>query len=284
VPWVLDVRDLWPDVAVALGELSEGRLLRLARAMERRLYSDAAAITTVTVPFAQHIARLTDQREKIRVVPNGTTSAWLKAGRQAERDTLGLPSGRFVWTFAGNLGLAQDLGTAISAAELLGDGFQLLLLGDGAAKPGLQAQAAELESGCVEFRPQVQPSAAAELLRASDALLVALAADPTLESFVPSKLFDFSATGTPVVVAAAGEAARLAEDAGSALTVRPGDPAALAEAIRRLRGDSELREKLGANGRRFAEANLREHQIAPMEDVLRAAVTGTSDTPDPAPS
>ncbi len=80
VPWVLDVRDLWPDVAVALGELSEGRLLKLARAMERRLYSDAAAITTVTVPFAQQIARRTDQREKIRVVPNGTTSAWLKAG------------------------------------------------------------------------------------------------------------------------------------------------------------------------------------------------------------
>jgi len=269
VPWVLDVRDLWPDVAVALGELTDRRLVRFARRLEHFLYNDAAAITTVTEPFRRHIRSHVDPSTDVALIPNGTTSLWLDvAQRTPDRGALGLPQDRFVWTFAGNLGLAQDLRTAVAAAKLLGSDFQLLLLGDGAAKGSLEAQAARLPPGCVVFRPQVPAHVAADFLRASDALLVPLAPDPMLASFVPSKLFDCCATGVPVVVAAAGEPARIATASDAALAVSPGDAAQLAAAVGRLRDDTALRDRLAENGRRFARENLREHHVSRLEAVL----------------
>ena len=104
VPWVMDVRDLWPAAAVGMGELEEGRGLRLAERLEARLYHRAAAIIAVTEPFREKIAQLTDPA-KIHVIPNGTTQFWLDAAAiDPDRAELGLPEDEFIWTFAGNIG------------------------------------------------------------------------------------------------------------------------------------------------------------------------------------
>jgi colanic acid biosynthesis glycosyl transferase WcaI len=80
VPWVFDVRDLWPAAAIILGELSDGQMARLAERLERRLYNGAGAIVTVTEPFRRDIAQRTRDPRKITVVTNGTTQTWLDAG------------------------------------------------------------------------------------------------------------------------------------------------------------------------------------------------------------
>lgn len=269
VPWVLDVRDLWPEAAVAMGELRRGPALRLALALERRLYRSAAAITTVTEPFRRAIVAKTHDAEKVSVLPNGTTRFWTKGAElQVDRASLGLPFDRFLWTFAGNIGIAQGLDSAIDAAEQLDDGFQLLLLGDGPARPGLERQVARSGSSTVTFHDQVAPEAAIHYLRASDALLVSLAAKPELASFVPSKLFDFCAVGRPVIVAAAGEPQRLAVTRRAAIGTAPGDPDALAAAVRRLRDDAGLRAQLSSAGRSFAAKNLRETHLDFLEQLL----------------
>src|SRR5262249_32669399 len=139
-----------------------------------------------------------------------------------DRAALELPEDEFLWTFAGNVGGAQGLDPAIDAAAMLGDGYRLLILGDGPARPGLEERAATLPPGRVEFRDQVPPERAVASLRSSAALLVSLSAAPELRAFVPSKLFDFCAVGRPVVVAAAGEPARLAADSGAAIAATPG--------------------------------------------------------------
>ncbi len=251
-PWVLDVRDLWPDVAAIVGEVPEGtRLYRSAERLERRLYRSAAAVVTTTEPFRSKIIERGGDR--VEVIPNGTTSLWLDAPAESpDRAELGLPADRFVWTYAGNLGLAQGLDAAVDAAGRLGDGFQLVLLGEGPLRARLEEQAAGLPSGSVAFHPPVPAERAAAYMRASDALLVPLAPGTGMDGFVPSKLFDSTAVARPVVVSTGGESARLTEDADAALNVPPGDPDALAEAIRRLRDEPELAEGLGERGRRFA--------------------------------
>jgi colanic acid biosynthesis glycosyl transferase WcaI len=105
-------------------------------------------------------------------------------------------------------------------------------------------------------------------LRASDVLLVPLAAHPTFRSFIPSKLIDFMATGRPVILAAAGEPARLVERARAALVVPPEDPAALADAVRWVREHPEEATAMGERGRSLARTRLRSEQAARLEQVL----------------
>jgi glycosyltransferase involved in cell wall biosynthesis len=274
VPWVMDVRDPWPEAAVALGELSNVRVIGLLERLEKRLYKSAAAIVTVTEPFRSDIAAKVADPDKITIVPNGTTRRWIEAGEvDVDRAELDLPADRFVWTYAGNLGIAQGLGTAVEAAAELGEGFQLQLVGAGPVREALEARAAELPAGSVVFRGLVQPEVAARYLRASDANLVSLGAQPELAKFVPSKLFDCCAVGRPVVLSAAGEPQRLAAAADAAVPIPPEDREALVGALRQLRDDPGLRERLSVNGRRFAAAYLREDQVSRLEAVL-AGVAG----------
>lgn len=281
VPWVFDVRDLWPEAAVALGELSEGRALDLVQKLADELYENAAAITAVTEPFCRTIAEKGPAPEKIHHLPNGTTRFWLDGSDvEADRESLGLPKDRFVWTFAGNIGAAQGLEAAIDAAATLGpENFQFLVVGDGPAKAGLEARAAAKGTSAVTFIPQVAPPVAIRYLRASDALLVSLAPDAALRSFVPSKLYDFCAVARPVVVAAAGEPTRIATSTGAALPVTPGDPEELAAAVRRLSSEPALRSQLRAAGRSFAAANMREGHMRSLEKILQTA-SETYDKPD----
>lgn len=273
VPWVLDVRDLWPEVAVLVGELAEGsRAARAAERLERRLYRSATEITTVTHPFAEKIAER-GGRGKISVIPNGTTPTYLDAADESPgREELAPAGAGFVWTYAGNMGLAQGLEAAVDAAGELGEGFELLMLGSGPMLESLRERAAGLPAGRVVFADAVPPERAARIMRASDALLVPLAADPGLAGFVPSKLFDCCAVGRPVVVATPGEANRLASEAGAAMDVPPGDPAAIAGAVRRLASDEGLREKLAAAGRSFAARYERDRGVTELERAIERAV------------
>ena len=256
IPWVFDVRDLWPEVAVALGELTNPRVIAAAERLERRLYRSAAAVATTTEPFAEDIrgklreAGESDGQTPVAVLPNGTTRLWVDAGeRRPTAAPPGCPPTPSSGLTPATWGWRRGSEHAVRAAEILGDDFHLVLVGDGPKRGEIEEQVAAMKAGNVTMLGLMQPPRAAELLRASDALLVSLGADPALRWFVPSKLFDFCALGRPVVLAAQGEAPRLAESAGAALEVPPGDPEALAAAVRRLRDEPALRERLGEAGR-----------------------------------
>lgn len=279
-PWVLDVRDLWPQAPLALGELEPGRASRVAEALERHLYRAADAVTTPTPSFAAHIAAIAGERDKVHVIANGTTREWLAAGEaEPDREAAGLPADRFVWTYAGNLGLSQDLEVAIEAAALLGEGYELLLLGDGTRREALERYAAERPGGIVRFRDAVPPVEAMAIMRASDALLVALADVPALGRSIPVKLYDSCAIGRPVIVAAPGEVRALAEQQRAGLTIDPGDPAALAAAVRSLASSAATRERLATSGREFARQSLRETGVEQIEGVLAGLLSARAVRP-----
>ncbi|MCB0875104.1 MAG: glycosyltransferase family 4 protein [Solirubrobacterales bacterium] len=257
VPWVLDVRDLWPKAAVVLGELNSARTIAATERLERWLYRRADLITTVTEPFRRHIDDRAPVGTQIEVLPNGTTHEWLERGnRRPARVDLGMPTDRFVWAYAGNLGLYHGLDTAMDAADLLGDGFQLLLIGHGPLRDELERRAAAMPPGQVRLEGLMSPDDAADRMIAADALLVALRA--SLDDVISSKLFDYCALGKPIVVAAAGETRRVAD--GAALLAPPGDPEAMAAAIRELRDDPGLGRVLGERARELAHHYLRETQ------------------------
>jgi glycosyltransferase involved in cell wall biosynthesis len=222
----------------------------------------------VTRPFCDHIDAIRDGGVPTVLLPNGTIPQFFVAGDGGARPSLGIDAGRFLLTFAGILGIAQALPAALDAAGELRDLADLLLVGDGPLKPSLveQAHAAGLDN--VHFHDQVPLEKITPILAASDALLVPLSSHPTFEQFVPSKLIDFMAVGRPVVVAAAGEAARILERAGGGIAVPPESPSDLAAAVRWLAAHPAEAKRMGERGRDFALRRLRSTQAERLEQVL----------------
>jgi glycosyltransferase involved in cell wall biosynthesis len=261
-PFVLDVRDLWPAAATSLNQISPGLITEAAEWLERFLYRRAERVVAVTRPFCDHVDRRRGRLPATELIPNGTLDLFLDPAVPEPREE------GFVVTFAGTLGIAQALPTVLDAAALLNAGVSVQLVGDGPVKDLLAADARMRRLENVVFREQVPREQIPPVLAASDALLVSLSGHPTFHSFVPSKLIDYMATGKPVLVAAAGESARLLEAAGAGLAVPPEDPAALAGAVRWLQDHPDEARAMGERGREFARTRLRSRQSERLEEVL----------------
>lgn len=268
--FVFDVRDLWPDVAVAMGELPYGWLAGVARRVERFIYRRADGIAAVTQGFCRDIRRRVDGSTPVVRVSNGTRPGVFRVpeSKSALRDELDLP-GDFLVTYAGNVGLAQGLPHLLDAAESLADeDVTILLLGDGPLREGLKDEARRRHLDNLLFRDRVPLDRAARFMAASDALLVPLRDGPIFGKFIPSKLFDAMAAGRPVLLSVDGEARSILDEAGAGVYYPAEDAEALAAAICRLRSDPR-RDALGEAGRRFVTTHFtRAEQARKMVDLV----------------
>jgi glycosyltransferase involved in cell wall biosynthesis len=263
LPFVLDVRDLWPAAAEALGELSNRTLLRGFERAERWLYRSASRVTATTQPFCRHIDALAGRTTSVHL-PNGALDALVDLP-----DTDPPASPPFVVGYAGNLGIAQGLSIVVDAAERLrGDPAQFVLVGDGPVNETLRRKCEGASLPNVEFRSAVPVERIGDFLQACHALLVPLRAHPLLADFVPSKLFDAMAAGRPVILAAAGEAAGLVRDASAGVVVDPEDGAGLARAVRALMDDPDQARRMAQAGRAAARASRRSAMVERLEGVL----------------
>lgn len=252
--FVLDIRDLWPAVAVALGEITQPGIIRPAEKLEKFLYHVADRIVAVTHGFCEHIQSVGIPREKICWIPNGTMTDIFHPKRTDKdlRVRLGL-NGKLVVTFAGTHGIAQGLPAVIEAARLLGERSDIVFffIGEGPVKAHLIRLARAYALKNLIFHAQVPLEQIAPYLNMSDILLVPLKNDEVFNSFIPSKMFDFMACAKPVLLSVPGEAKAILEKARAGLSIKPGDPRALAEGILNLAEDEKLRRNLGKNGRKF---------------------------------
>jgi glycosyltransferase involved in cell wall biosynthesis len=276
-PLVLDIRDLWPAAAVSLEQISWGATKQAAVALEHFLYRRAHVVTAVTRPFCQHIDAIRARGPATVLLPNGTLELFFDGnGGPSARAELGGDSERFLVTFAGTHGIAQALPSVLDAAALSHDLADFVFVGDGPAKDHLMRQAAEQRVTNAFFHPQVPLDSVPRLLASSDALLVPLSGHPVFADFVPSKMIDFMAVGKPILLSARGEAARILELAGAGIAVPPEDPAALAEAVRRLAVDPAGSAEMGRRGRDFAARRLRSVQAVRLEELLLDIVPTSS--------
>ena len=277
MPFVVDVRDLWPEAAAALGELSNPLLYRAAARLERAVYRGARAITATTEPFCRSI-EAHGVAAPVTHVPNGTRPDLFAAGadaRAAFRQRHGFGD-RFVVAYIGLHGIAQGLDVVLDAAPALPD-VLFILVGEGPRKRALMAESERRGCANVRFFDEVPGAKVAEVMAAADALLVTLSAAPVFTTFVPSKLFDAMAAARPVVLMVDGEARRILDRARAGVFVTPGDAAGLAAAVAALQNDPAGRDRMGAAGRAFVAANYdRRRQAARFAQIVAAAAEGPS--------
>jgi glycosyltransferase involved in cell wall biosynthesis len=168
--------------------------------------------------------------------------------------------------------MANDLWQLLAAAEVLREDPRIafVLVGDGREKVALQAKVRAVGLSNVIFLPPVEKARVPNLLVDADCGLVVLKPIPLFTTTYPNKMFDYMAAGKPVVLALDGVARRLVEEADAGVCVPPGDPPALAAALRELAGDPALARKLGQRGRAYVETHYDRAQLAlQMEGLMR---------------
>ena len=271
--FVLDVRDLWPKAAKALGELSNRHAYWAAERLERKLYRSAARITATTQAFCSYIGTHGGDPARIVHIANGTRLDLFEPSRPKAAPA-GMGGQReMVVGYVGLHGIAQGLDTLLDAAALLREHpVRWMFVGEGPIKNRLITRAKAQGLSKVHFFPAIPLSECASWLNVADVVVVPLAADKTFDAFVPSKLFDAMACARPVLLSVNGEARHILETAGAGRFVTAGDPRALCDAVLALNGDPDAREAMGRRGRAFVERHYsREEQAARFADTVEAA-------------
>jgi glycosyltransferase involved in cell wall biosynthesis len=275
VPHVFEVRDPWPSVAIELGVLRSHLLIALACWAERFLYRHSKRIIVNSPGFIPYLRQAGVPEAKIALVPNGvdTTLYDLDSSGEPFRLAHGL-QGKFVVLYAGAHGLSNDLVTLLQAADRLRQDRRLIfvLLGDGKEKPSLMAQAGQMGLENVLFLPAVPKADMPGVLAAADCGVAILRPIPLFATTYPNKVFDYMAAGRPVVLAIDGVIRDVVEGAGAGLAVPPGNPEALAEAVRLLAADPDKARQMGRRGRTCVEQRFdRRHLAQQLEEVLLEA-------------
>ncbi|SRR6266540_3974780 len=273
VPFVLEVRDLWPEAIVSLGLMRPGLGVWILHALADFLYRQATLIVVVTEAFADYLAARGVPRAKLSVIPNGADTAAYDG--PADRAALGLAADDFVAAYIGTHGLSHGLGAVLDAAALAPDAT-FLMVGDGADRERLMAERDRRGLPNVVMRPSVPKADVPALYAAADVCLVPLRDVPLFETFVPSKVFEALAAGRPIVGAVRGEARSILERSGGALLVDPEDGAGIASAVATLRADPELRERMARAGQAFAHAHYDRNALAVRYLELLNAVVARS--------
>ncbi|MDQ3068419.1 MAG: glycosyltransferase family 4 protein [Acidobacteriota bacterium] len=279
IPFVFEVRDLWPGVFIELGVLKNRLIIRILESIELFLYRASARVVVVTDSFARSLKARGIPASKLVTITNGVDCTFFAPGlRENEiRAAHGL-SGKFVVLYIGAHGISHALSRQLDAAEMTAADPDIcwVFVGEGADKAALVAHAQARNLTNVRFVGGQPRELMPSWYAACDAALVPLRDIPLFEGFIPSKMFEIMACGRPMVASVRGEARRILDASGAALTVDPEDAGAVASAVRRLRDDPELCARLGASGRRFAEANYERKELArKYATVLEEVVAGS---------
>lgn len=251
-PWVFEVRDLWPASIRAVGLGGAGLALRVLEAIELWLYRHAAATVVLTDPFREDLLSRGVPDDKMTVAPNGVEQGRgrARATRAEVRARLGVPQADFLVAFVGTVGLAQGAGVFVRMAERFADtpGIHFLCLGEGGARPELEAQVRASGLSNVTFHDFVPSDQMPDVLSAIDLGTVLLKADPVFDGVIPSKLIELMANGVPVAAAAGAEVKRHLTLSEAGACVAPEDDAALAACVQQLWDDAGVRDRMAAAG------------------------------------
>ena len=286
VPFVFEVRDLWPQALINFGALKNPIVIWWLRRMERRIYRAAQHIVALSPGMKAGVVQAGIPPERVTVITNASDLDLFhpELDGSAARARLGLGD-RFAAVYFGAMGLANGLDYAVEAARVLKDrgrdGIVIVLHGQGGKRAELERMAAGYGLENVVFSdPVPEKAAVAEIVAACNACLTIYRATDREQTWSPNKMFDALAAGRPVLINVPGWLGETIENNGCGRYVDPARPEALADALEELASDTALCERMGRSGRALAEREFARDILAQrLEDVLLDAVDNWPRTP-----
>lgn len=276
IPFVMEVRDLWPASAVQMGILKNRQLIGIMAWMERVLYNQAEKIVALTEGIRDDICARGWPKSKVELVTCGVDFDKLypdAPGAAFIRSKYGWQDKKIVLYF-GALGEANNLPVTLRTAQRLQSRQDIVfvLIGDGMKRVETEKQVAASGLRNVLVLPPVPKDVARLYINAADLCLVTLRDIPLFDGAIPTKLIDYMACGKAVLCGIRGEAERIVDDAGAGVMFEPDNDEQLSQLVAELLQDAKRVERMGAGGlayvqSRFAAATMREQ----TESVLLAA-------------
>jgi glycosyltransferase involved in cell wall biosynthesis len=278
VPFVFEVRDLWPEALVNVGALKNPLAIWWLRRMAKYIYAAAKHIVALSPGMKEGIIRTGVLAERVTVIPNASDLDLFRPDLDgsAWRDRLGLGE-RFTAVYFGAMGLANGLEYVVKAARILAergkDHIVIVLHGDGGKRPELEKMARDYKLTNLVFSDLVpDKTEVACLIAACDVCLTIYRAAKE-HSWSPNKMFDALAAGRPVLINVPGWLGEVIESNNCGRCLDPYHPEMLAHALEELASDPELCREMGSNARALAEREFDRAKLANrLESVLLEAV------------
>lgn len=281
LPMLFEVRDLWPESAIALEKLNNPTAIALGERLEKACYQRAKQIIVVTKGIYNRLIERGYPPEKLTLITNGAnidTFHFKPEAREVIRARLGLQD-KFVPIFVGTHGLAQDMETILQAAARLSDypDIHFLLVGEGPTKAEMMAMAQGMGLTNLTFHPEIPQAQVPEFFSAADIALAPLRRADLFLGALPVKMFDAWACQRPLVLGVDGEARQVLTEAQAGIYVEPENPEAFAAAVLELKNNPTCAQQMGLNGRRIVvEQYSRQAQARQLMDVLKATLPSTN--------
>lgn len=274
VPFLFEVRDLWPAFALAVGVLKQKTLIKLSLWLESFLYRHADTIVVNSPGFIAHIKN--HGGLDIQLVENGVDPAMFETstGGQTFRERNGLQQ-NCVILYAGAHGISNDLDVVLEAARLVSQTpmIKFVFVGDGKEKARLMQKAKELKLENVLFLPSVPKTEMAEVVTGADACLAILKPLELYKTTYPNKVFDYMAAGKPVLLAIDGVIREVVEKADAGIFVEPGNAQALASAALQVKENPKKMLSMGEHGREYVKENFNRNRLAEKFESILVILT-----------
>ena len=265
-PFILEIRDLWPDSIVQLGQLKNGLIIRLLEMIEKFLCLKAALIIVVADSSVSLIQKKGISPNKIRTIKNGVDLKLFNPDKVDSllRTKLGLKN-KFVIGYIGTLGLSHALDKVLFTADMIKAkvDIEFLFIGEGAEKVNLKRLSKDLNLTNVTFLNQVEKTLLPFYYSICDIILVTLKKIPLFESVIPSKIFEIMAMAKPIILGVNGESKKLVVDqANAGIFVEPENSEMMRDAILNLSMNPKLCHRYGFNGCEFVKSNFNRDKLA----------------------
>ena len=258
-PFLLEVRDLWPEFGVSMGVLKNPILIYLARWLEKFLYARATHILVNSPAYKDYMLGKGVPENKITYIPYGTDVDMFNpdVDGSSVRMDLGLEN-KFVVLYAGALGQANDIDTILRAAERLNQESKIyfVLFGDGKERARLELESKRMNLTNVIFAGVCPKREMPLVVASSDVCLAILQDVPMFRTTYPNKVFDYMAAARGIVLVIDGVVRDVIESSGGGVFVQPGNDDGLAKTILELSNDPQRVKQMGINARAYLVKHL----------------------------
>ncbi len=292
IPFVLEIRDIWPESIAAVGAMRNGKRFRFLKWLERRMYRAASHIVAVGTGYRDQITpKVPEMQEQISVIPNGVDGEYYRP--QPADDALleqhGLTD-KFVCSYVGTIGMAHGLDVVVRAAKRLQQAnrkdIAFMIVGDGATRSALERQVADAGvEDFVAFTGRLPKEKMPNVLASSGCCLIHLHGTKLFETVIPSKIFETMAMQRPIIMGVRGPAREIVMEAGGGIPMTPESAEELAQIVTQLADDRDNAIEIGRDARKFVLEHYNRDDLATaylelLDRVAKAAngksLTGTS--------